>query len=63
MLDPRITKLAEILVKYSCGLKSGDKMLVEAIDVGAGRMPIGIFTAVIGGPTFIWLLQRRRGAS
>lgn len=33
MLDPRITRLAETLVKYSCALKSGDKILIEAIDI------------------------------
>jgi iron complex transport system permease protein len=33
----------------------------QALDVGAGRMPIGIFTAVIGGPAFIWLLLSGRG--
>lgn len=33
MLDPRISKLAEVLVKYSCGLKAGDKLLIEAIDI------------------------------
>jgi len=33
MTDPRIEKLAEVLVNYSCAVKSGDKVLVEAIDV------------------------------
>ena len=33
MIDPRITKLAETLVNYSCGLKAGEKLLIEAIDV------------------------------
>ncbi|MEW6249353.1 MAG: aminopeptidase [Planctomycetota bacterium] len=33
MLDPRITKLAETLVNYSCGVKPGEKILIEAIDV------------------------------
>lgn len=30
MTDPRITKLAEILVNYSCALKEGEKVLIEA---------------------------------
>ncbi|MBN1417855.1 MAG: aminopeptidase [Planctomycetes bacterium] len=30
-VDPRITKLASMLVKYSCGVKKGDKILVESI--------------------------------
>ena len=33
MIDPRITKLAGTLVNYSCAVKSGEKILIEAIDV------------------------------
>jgi aminopeptidase len=33
MTDPRITKLADVLINYSCAVKKGDKILVEAIDV------------------------------
>ena len=33
MLDPRITKLAKTLVTFSCGVKPGEKILIEAIDV------------------------------
>lgn len=33
MLDPRMTKLAELLVNYSCAVKSGEKILFEAIDI------------------------------
>jgi aminopeptidase len=33
MLDPRITRLAETLVNYSCAIKPKDKILIEAIDV------------------------------
>ena len=33
MTDPRITKLAENLINYSCAAKAGDKVLIEAIDV------------------------------
>jgi len=32
----------------------------QAIEFGAGRMPVGIFTALIGGPTFLWLLLSGR---
>lgn len=27
------------------------------LDFGQGRMPIGIFTAMIGGPAFLWMLR------
>lgn len=33
MLDPRIKKLAHNLVHYSCDLKKGEKVLIEAFDV------------------------------
>ena len=33
MTDPRMTKLAEVLVNYSTELKTGDKVLIEAIDI------------------------------
>lgn len=37
----------------------GADALIRVIDLGAGRMPIGVLTALIGGPTFIWLLRSR----
>jgi aminopeptidase len=33
MTDPRILKLADVLVNYSCGVKPGETLLLEAIDV------------------------------
>ncbi|MFO0837549.1 MAG: aminopeptidase [Phycisphaerae bacterium] len=33
MLDPRMTRLAETLVTYSCAVKPGEKILFEAIDI------------------------------
>ncbi len=33
MLDPRQKKLAELLVNYSCAVKSGERILFEAIDI------------------------------
>jgi len=33
MTDPRIQKLADLLINYSCAVKSGEKILIEAIDV------------------------------
>ena len=32
MTDPRYTQLAEILIRYSCELEPGDKVLIESID-------------------------------
>lgn len=33
MIDPRMTKLATLLVEYSTAMKPGEKILIEAIDV------------------------------
>jgi aminopeptidase len=33
MTDPRIDKLANVLINYACEVKSGDTILIEAIDV------------------------------
>ncbi len=33
MQDPRINKLADLLINHSCRLKSGDKVLIEAFDL------------------------------
>ncbi len=33
MVDPRYTKLADVLINYSTELKAGEKILVEAIDI------------------------------
>lgn len=33
----------------------------QVLDLGGGRMPVGILTALVGGPVFLWLLVRRRG--
>ena len=33
MKDPRIEKLAKLLINYSVSLKKGEKILIEAFDV------------------------------
>lgn len=33
MRDPRVAKLAEVLIGHSCQLKAGDKVLIEAFDL------------------------------
>jgi len=33
MIDPRMTKLADVLVNYSCAVKPEEKILIEAIDI------------------------------
>lgn len=39
----------------------GADALVKGVELGSGRMPIGVLTAIVGGPVFIGLLWRERG--
>ncbi len=39
----------------------GADALVKGVDFGSGRLPIGVLTAIIGGPVFLVLLWRERG--
>ncbi len=33
MIDPRMTRLADVLINYSCAVKPGENLLIEAIDI------------------------------
>jgi iron complex transport system permease protein len=61
ILGPRHAPLVIGAALAGVLLVVGSDVARQAIDLGAGRMPIGIFTAVIGGPAFIWLLLSGRG--
>lgn len=39
----------------------GADALVKAVHLGAGRLPVGVLTAALGGPFFLVLLMRRGG--
>jgi len=39
----------------------GSDVAAVALDMGQGLMPIGIFTAIIGGPVFLLMLRSRMG--
>ncbi len=43
MIDPRYVKLADVLINYSCALKKGESVLIEAINVPHD------FTTVLAG--------------
>lgn len=47
MRDPRITKLADVLVGHSCQLTSGDKVLIEAIDLPDEQLVCRIIEAAV----------------
>jgi iron complex transport system permease protein len=61
VLGPRHTPLVLGAALVGVFLVVGADVSRQAIDLGAGRMPIGVFTALIGGPAFIWLLRSGRG--
>ncbi len=56
MTDPRIDKLAKLLINYSCEVKPGETVLVEAIDVPhAFTKALVRETAAVGGRPLILL--------
>jgi iron complex transport system permease protein len=63
VLGPRHTALVIGAALCGVALVVGSDVARQAIDLGGGRMPIGVFTALIGGPAFIWLLLSGRGQS
>ncbi len=63
VLGPHHTPLVIGAALAGVILVVGADVARQVIDLGAGRMPIGVFTALIGGPAFIWLLRTGRGQS
>jgi iron complex transport system permease protein len=61
VLGPRHGPLVPGAALAGVALVVGADVARQAIDLGAGRLPIGIFTALIGGPAFLGLLRSRRG--
>ena len=61
VLGPHHTPLVIGAALAGVILVVGADVARQVIDLGAGRMPIGVFTALIGGPAFIWLLRTGRG--
>ncbi len=41
----------------------GADCLRQLIDLGSGRLPVGVITALLGGPVFLWLLRSGRGSA
>jgi iron complex transport system permease protein len=59
VVGPRHTILVPAAALAGAGLVVAADAASQALEIGAGRMPVGIFTALIGGPAFIWLLKNR----
>ena len=61
ILGPRHAVLVVGAALAGVALVVGADASRQAIQLGTGRMPIGVFTALVGGPAFIWLLRTGRG--
>ncbi len=61
LLGPRHTPLVVGAALCGMAVMVGADSARQALDLGGGRMPPGIFTALLGGPFFIWLLMKGRG--
>ncbi len=63
ILGPKHTVLVVGAALAGIALLVGADVASQIISVQGGRMPVGVFTALIGGPAFIWLLRSGRGRS
>lgn len=61
VIGPQHTTLVPGAALVGASLLVAADAASQAFDFGAGRMPVGVFTAVIGGATFIWLLKTGKG--
>jgi aminopeptidase len=60
MIDPRMKTLAHNLVNYSCKVKPGDRVLIEATQIpsdAVGALVREVYAA--GGAPFVWERDRR----
>ncbi len=62
LIGPRHTLLVPAAALAGASLIVAADAASQALEFGAGRMPVGIFTALIGGPAFIWILKNRQTA-
>ncbi|NNF43160.1 MAG: iron ABC transporter permease [Phycisphaerales bacterium] len=60
-MGPRHGRLVVGSAAAGAALLIGADLAAQVTSVGGGRMPVGVFTALLGGPTFIWLLRSGRG--
>jgi iron complex transport system permease protein len=63
LVGPRHTLLVFASALAGAAILIAADAASAAIELRAGRIPVGVFTALIGGPAFIWLLKTGRGQS
>ncbi|MDB5303626.1 MAG: Aminopeptidase, partial [Phycisphaerales bacterium] len=57
MTDPRIDKLADVLINYACAVKPGEHILIEAIDIPHAFTKSLVRTAAAAGGRPVVLLK------
>jgi len=62
LVGPRHADLVPAAALAGAALLVGADALRQAIDLGTGRLPVGVVTALAGGPAFLWLLRKGRWA-
>ena len=63
LVGPRHGRLVPATVAAGAAVLPGADLVRQLIDLGGGRLPVGVVTSLVGGPTFLWLLLRRGGVS
>jgi iron complex transport system permease protein len=58
LVGPRHALLIPAAVLAGAVLVVGADVLRQVIDLGSGRLPVGVLTTLAGGPFFLWLLRR-----
>jgi len=61
LIGPRHTALVFGAAFMGAALIIAADVASQIVSVGGGRVPVGVFTALIGGPAFIWLLRSGKG--
>jgi iron complex transport system permease protein len=61
LLGPSHRLLVPAAAIAGIGLVVGADAIRQAIDLGTGRLPVGVLTTLIGGPAFLMLLRKRSG--
>lgn len=63
LVGPRHGRLVPATVAAGAAVLLGADLVRQLVDLGGGRLPVGVVTSLVGGPAFLWLLLRRDGRS
>lgn len=63
LVGPRHGRLVPATVAAGAAVLLGADFVRQLVDLGGGRLPVGVVTSLVGGPAFLWLLLRREARS